>query len=415
MWVRPFTENDYGGTWASTSIRLNTPPKLLAPIGGTYNTTPTLSCSPGPPTQTYEVWARQTSPERVDRIVDLAGIHGTSVSFTTPLAPGDYEWWVRATEANGFKSRWSEVGRFNTVGRPTVTGPIGTTSLKPIITWEAVPGATRYRVWVDDDSGRRVAHTTNASGTSFIIQEKLAAGTEHTVWVKSFDNGSGGPWSQAFTFTTTPDRPVVLGPTGAIEDATPRFTWTPTKGAESYEVWVNDLTNHSSRIIHQIGLEAETFQPTAPMGAGDYRVWVRAIHSDATFGVWSAAVDFTIVRSEATRIGTSEIVSALAVLPSNSVAMRIMVTYEADDDRCLTQAAQHRESSHIEESRTAASRNSETVDSVFAQWDTLLAGAMDEANTMFGYGLFRFNHSTDSPRRAANRLRHPTPDDLTTL
>jgi len=388
-WVRPFTEDNYGGTWASTSIRLNSPPMLLNPIGGTFSTTPTLRWAQSSPSLTYELWVRQTAPVQVDRVVELSGVRGTSVSLTTPLAEGEYEWWVRATEANGFKSKWSEAGSFNTLARTTVTGPTGTTSLSPIITWKPVPDATRYRVWVEDDTGRRVAHTTGATGPSFVIPRQLAAGTEHTVWVMAFMAATNGEWSHGFKFTTSPDRPVVLDPAGTVDDSTPTFNWTASKGAVGYELWVDNETNRLSRVIHDASLATNAYTPSTALSAGDYRAWVRAIHSDGTPGIWSAAVSFTVADSTSSDSRDAED----SVLPN--VFARILTSDASDQTTFKTQRraeifnkphetasadvpdtsprSKHAATGVVKTKTPLA--NEQLIDSTFTEWDHVLIEA----------------------------------------
>lgn len=48
--------------------------------------------------------------------------------------------------------------------------------------WNAVPGATSYRVWVDDGAGSRVFYDPAVAGTTLSIPASLPT-DRYTVWV----------------------------------------------------------------------------------------------------------------------------------------------------------------------------------------------------------------------------------------
>ena len=297
VWVKPYSADNYGGTWSSTRIRLDAPPVLLSPHGGSFDSTPTFNWTAGSPSQTYEIWVRQSFPVAISRVVGASGITGTSFTLTTPLEAGDFRWWVRATESNGFRSRWSEGSSFNTLGRTVVTGPETPLSLAPTISWQPVEQATRYEVWVNDDSGSRVAHTTTATGTSFRVPQPLAQGTQHTAWVKAYVVGNGGFWSPSFRFETPLAPPVITAPTGTTTANPPTLTWTSPAGAVRFELWVNNQTTGQVRVIHETNLSAAEFTPATALASGAYRMWVRSINAEGSRSQWSEFVDFTVAAS----------------------------------------------------------------------------------------------------------------------
>jgi hypothetical protein len=61
-----------------------------------------------------------------------------------------------------------------------------------------------------------------------------------------------------------------------------------------YELWVNNVSTGTSRIINETTLTGLSFTPATPLAAGVYRAWVRAIGPGNVPVLWSRGVDFTV-------------------------------------------------------------------------------------------------------------------------
>lgn len=73
----------------------------------------------------------------------------------------------------------------------------------------------------------------------------------------------------------------------------PTITWNPVLGAESYKVWVSNLSTGQSPVILQEGLTTTSFTPNSALPIGVYRVWVAAWSGGISAG-WSSPLDIQI-------------------------------------------------------------------------------------------------------------------------
>lgn len=131
-------------------------------------------------------------------------VSDTFKSFTN-LAPGKYYWRVRAFEAGGLKSPWSEVREFSVVKvfPPILSAPDHESLVSPdvTLTWQAAQYAVQYKLKV----------STDPAFTTLLVNEKttdlskgllgLAPGDYY--WrVRAIDvDGFKSPWSQVRKFT----------------------------------------------------------------------------------------------------------------------------------------------------------------------------------------------------------------------
>src|SRR5262249_1296425 len=117
---------------------------------------PTLTWAAIPGAVTYDVWVSDlttgTSP-----IARNANVTTTSWTVFRPLNPDDtFEWWVRCISATGVRGPWSAgiVFVVTSLPAPTLISPVSGTfpGVAATLTWNAVPGATSYDVWVNDST-----------------------------------------------------------------------------------------------------------------------------------------------------------------------------------------------------------------------------------------------------------------------
>ena len=302
------------------NVAAPSPPVIIAPhSAGTSDLTPTISWLSGTGTFALQVINLDTGAT----VIDETNLTDTNFTPTTNLVPGNYQAIVTAANASG--SAQSLPYTF-IVQRMTLIDPLNLDiefDTTPEFTFTAIPNADRYQVWVSqldpDDRSVTIAIPINQS---FIdAQQALIVGTTNAVWepsnrlsegyfrvwVRAFeDTGNAGHWSAGSQFQVT--RPTITGPepvTRLTLDDTPTITWTDI-GANQYEIWLsqvngtmtdsggNTVTLTSSQLItNQIVFGATSYTPTALLGNGDFRVWVRAIDDDGEAGLWSAQFDFT--------------------------------------------------------------------------------------------------------------------------
>lgn len=146
----------------------------------------------------------------------------TSRTVTTLSGGLAYYWRVKARNNVGFGA-YSEVRAFSTVatrpGKPVLTTPAQFStgiSVTPTLTWNAVPGATSYRVQVSTSNTFSGAMTVNDSLTGTSRAVGSLAGLTDYYWRVIARNAAGADTSTIFRFTTgaapLPTAPTPLSP-----------------------------------------------------------------------------------------------------------------------------------------------------------------------------------------------------------
>lgn len=183
---------------------------------------------------------------------------------------------------------------------PVLTSPAATTvNPRETIRWNPLPGAVRYDLQLANLS-LKIPNYIFRSGlttTSFTPPENLGIGLWR-VWVRAYDQFEvPGFWSvpRDYRVVTAPTitAPVTTG--GVAAASFPDISWTAVADAVRYEVWVNNVTTNSSRVIYQTDIRSTTYRELISMGSGTYRAFVRAANAVNEFGNWSLAKEFTVL------------------------------------------------------------------------------------------------------------------------
>lgn len=135
------------------------------------------------------------------------GINGperdTGIFWGKPTKPGTFgPFKVKVTDQEG---RSAEANLTHTIGlaAPTLSSPISvaTANRKPTFLWNAAPGATSYRLVVENiTSGGTAINESSINGTSFTPGSNLPAGKLFQWRVKASGGGVEGPFSGTATF-----------------------------------------------------------------------------------------------------------------------------------------------------------------------------------------------------------------------
>jgi len=190
-------------------------------------------------------------------------------------------------------------------GAATLVSPSGTiTDITPRYTWNAVPGARSYYLWVNDSKGNRINQWYTAE------QAGCPAGTGQCTlnpsvelspglgqwWIRTRNGAGDGPWSVGMNFSVNialPGVATLVSPSGSISSTTPTFRWDEVPGALWYHLYVNDSTGNK---INQWYRDEEagcppgtghcTVSPSVELALGSGQWWVRAWNG-AGYGDWS--------------------------------------------------------------------------------------------------------------------------------
>ncbi len=218
-WVQ--TWNPAGtGPWSSgmsfTTIPLGAA-TLVSPIGSiNANYTPTYTWNEVAGATWYYLWVNGPSGNVIQQWFTAAdaNCNGTTCSVTPAktLNGGNHTWWIQTWNAGGL-GPWSAGMSFTTtpLGAVALVSPSGSTANHtPTYTWNVVPGATWYYLWVNGPSGvviQKWYTSADANCTALTCSvtpvTNLNSGN-HTWWIQTWNSAGTGPWSSAKNFIVTP-------------------------------------------------------------------------------------------------------------------------------------------------------------------------------------------------------------------
>jgi Calcineurin-like phosphoesterase len=247
-----------------------------------------------------------------------------SVQPATALTGGGYAWEVRAWNNGGY-APWSNSLNFTlpyAPGQASLIDPSGNiSSSQPSFSWNISPDggttdpATWYYLWVNGPLGNGFIKQWYAAGavcnggTCSISSPATFGGGNYTWYIRSWNNTGYGPWSSGRSFSLPiPEPPAATtlgGPSGAIADTTPTYTWNAVldsvqgDAATHYYLWVNGPSGNVIKLwytANQAGCSGGgtcSVTPPTSLTNGSYSWWVRT-WNNAGYGPWSSRRDFTV-------------------------------------------------------------------------------------------------------------------------
>lgn len=228
------------------------PPILISPPNGATNVSlfPTFDWSDVSGATSYRLQVFQGA----NTVLDVSNITQSQYSVITAVLTGNtnYYWRVNATGPSG-TSGWSSQWTFTTVVAappvPVLSSPAnGSTgvSLTPVLSWNASPGATQYRVQVSNNSNftSTVVDVNGLANTGYVIQSGVLSNGVQYFWrVNASNSGGTSDWSTVWNFTTIvapPPAPTLISPLNGATNVTvtPTLDWSDVSGATGYKVQV---------------------------------------------------------------------------------------------------------------------------------------------------------------------------------
>lgn len=240
-----------------------------------------LSVGPGTNNRGYSAPTAQVSGSRNARF---------RISTTGGLAP----------TGEAMDGEVDDLRLFIQLNRAVITGPATpTASLRPTMTWNAVPGATQYNVNVTYRSTNTFNyHLATVTGTSYTPTVDFGIG-DYSYTVQAVNPTPDGPPSPA----SLPYRFYIKAPVSGLQtpavqaNVRPTLTWNALPGAVKYDVWIDNLTTNQTQFIRNTNVPTNSFTPSADLPFGNYRAWVRGIDASGTYpGAWPVPVNFSIVQ-----------------------------------------------------------------------------------------------------------------------
>jgi subtilisin-like proprotein convertase family protein len=310
-----------GTIWDFTTETPSSPPGPATPIspaGLIDDNTPTYTWyAVDSATWYYLMVEERASGDKFTRWVEASGSCVAGVcSFTQPSAlnNGEHIWWVQTYNDAGY-GPWSTglefwVGDLVPPATPVPTAPSGANiPSTPTYTWQVVPTATWYQLYVSGPLGTVTNQWVEArshcetAGCSVTPSAPLSGGP-YQWWVRAWSRGGLSPWSVRTDFFVGPPLPApattLIAPDGTIVDATPTYTWQVVSSATWYWLYVVNRSSGTAVVDRwylatsvcdgALGTCAAT--PAAALGDGAYSWWIKTWNPYD--GSWSHRLDFTV-------------------------------------------------------------------------------------------------------------------------
>ncbi|MBE2272141.1 MAG: hypothetical protein IAE80_28160, partial [Anaerolinea sp.] len=148
-----------------------------------------------------------------------------SANVPVQTLPGGYTWWVQAWSSPGGYGAWSEPARYTIpMSTPQPSAPSGViTDTQPIFSWQSIPYAGWYYLWVSADYG--YVWSAWYEGTTYCAESMcgvtlpltLTAGN-YRFWVQAWNEAAGySAWSAPLEFSVAPSDPILPNPTALID------------------------------------------------------------------------------------------------------------------------------------------------------------------------------------------------------
>jgi len=207
----------------------STSPTGLAHTARAGSTSATLTWAYQVTAQDYEVEVTQVGSSSTSKVTTTA--RGVTIQG---LVPGrTYVWRVRARDAAGNFGAWAEGNAFtaaNVSSSPRVVDVVDRSSAAPVLTWDAVAGASRYLVKISR-SGQSTLSTVETPTLSHVPTIALSYGTGYHYEVQAIGSGTasnallGTIQTGDLSVVTLPNAPTT--PSTVVNGTSVTVSWNP--------------------------------------------------------------------------------------------------------------------------------------------------------------------------------------------
>ena len=248
------------------------------------------SAASGKPVLTWNAVPGATS-YKVYRATSKSGTYSllgtvTTTSYTNTGAKEGTTYYYKVKAANGAgESAYSNVVSGKVVVTPKPAAPVvkignSSTSGKPMLTWNAVEGATSYRIYRSTAKGSGYSLLGTTTATSY-TNTGAKAGTTYYYRVKACNDAGLSPYSnivsgQSKAVTPKPSAPVVkIG--NSSTSGKPMLTWNAVSGATSYKVYRATSQKGTYSLLGTV--TATSYTNTGAKAGTTYWYKVKAVNS----------------------------------------------------------------------------------------------------------------------------------------
>lgn len=261
-----------------------TPSPNLVPGELTNDPSPTLSWSESSvDTAYYELQVDLLSSFNSTNLRNFSGVKLLEQEVIPQLTDDLWYYRVRAVDYSGNASPWSTALTVSIDTEPSgvpVTNlfPTPTNDDTPTFTWEAVTGASGYRIQVaeDDQFSNIVIDDSDLTSVSFTAGEALSQRLFFWRLASLDEAGNQSAYSLPKQFeidTSLPDAPVLNAMTTPTNVNTPTFSWNAITGASKYRVQIDNNALFGSPLVDDAGVTTLSFNsPALSDGTWYFRV-----------------------------------------------------------------------------------------------------------------------------------------------
>lgn len=246
----------------------------------------TISWSAASGADSYSVW-RAATDDSGSATMLASGLTGTSYDDTTATPSTAYYYFVKATNAYGTSGFSTSDSGYLTAPPPPaepdgVTATDGTAYGKVTVTWDAVAGATSYKVYRSDTVfGTKTLLASGLAGTSY-DDTSLTDTATYYYWIKATNAGGDSGYGPAAAaeggYAAVPADPGSVAATDGTEPLKVTVTWSAAAGAVSYSVY-RSATYGGTKTLLAAGLTGTSYDDESLVDFGGYYYWVRAINA----------------------------------------------------------------------------------------------------------------------------------------
>ena len=248
------------------------------------------SATSGKPVLTWNAVPGATS-YKVYRAASKSGAYSllgtvTATSYTNTGAKEGTTYYYKVKAANGAgESAYSNVVSGKVVVTPKPAAPVvkighSAASGKPMLTWNAVSGATSYKVYRAASQNGTYSLLGTVTTTSY-TNTGAKAGTTYWYKVKAVNSAGESPYSNVVSgkvksVTPKPSAPVVkIG--NSASSGKPMLTWNAVSGATSYKVYRATSQNGTYSLLGTV--TATSYINTGAKDGVTYYYKVKAVNS----------------------------------------------------------------------------------------------------------------------------------------
>ncbi|MBL8816279.1 MAG: hypothetical protein JNL58_09630 [Planctomyces sp.] len=275
-----------------TTTSINLPSGFTSPAATTQSLTPTFEWAPTSGAVSYEIWIANLSTG--ENPFHLGTSSTNSYTPAEPLGIGRYRVWQRSFNPQGVASAWSPQYTFR-INAPTVVHPMDRfyTNPRPVISWDTLPGAVSYELWIDNlTTGQsKFVYEPARTETSWMASSDWPLGV-YRIWVRGRDGGNlPTSWfGLREIIISTP--PTAVSPLNPDFNRQPEFSWSTVTGASNYEFYLFNVDTGSFTWITD--LPGTSWTPSSPLATGNYYWQTLAESSQGRRSLWSPAVRIQI-------------------------------------------------------------------------------------------------------------------------